>query len=147
MRVWNVGGRFVQIYVRRSFLSRRVILCAVRQPMRKDTGRLGFLSQPTDQPYVRARRVLHHCCGCGSNNKNNQKYVHRSIVQQQQRRPADCFTRWFIRNRVFLDTLEPYVLVGKLKKLSPEVLSAFVERCSQVGAKKTKVILEYRALH
>ena len=32
-------------------------------------------------------------------------------------------------HRVFLETLEPYVLTGKLKTLSPEVLKAFVDRC------------------
>ncbi|CAN0370448.1 unnamed protein product, partial [Ectocarpus sp. 13 AM-2016] len=30
---------------------------------------------------------------------------------------------------VYLDTLEPYVLMGKLKTLSPEVISAFIDRC------------------
>ena len=28
-----------------------------------------------------------------------------------------------------MDTLEPYVLAGKLKTLSPETLDAFVDRC------------------
>ena len=44
---------------------------------------------------------------------------------------APCPRRWSrpVRRRVFLDTLEPYVLVGKLKTLSPEVVAAFVDRC------------------
>ncbi|CAN0444887.1 unnamed protein product [Ascophyllum nodosum] len=36
-------------------------------------------------------------------------------------------------HRVFLETLEPYVLTGRLKTLSPEVLKAFVDRCQSVG--------------
>lgn len=38
---------------------------------------------------------------------------------------------------MFLDTLEPYVLMGKLKTLSPEVIAAFVDRC-QVRCEKQR---------
>lgn len=33
---------------------------------------------------------------------------------------------------VFLDTVEPCVLAGKLTALSPEVLGAFVDRCQVI---------------
>lgn len=45
--------------------------------------------------------------------------------------------------RVFLDTLEPYVLTGKLKMLSPELLGAFVDRC-QVSRSRVCCV---RAIH
>ncbi|CAM9755293.1 unnamed protein product, partial [Scytosiphon promiscuus] len=51
---------------------------------------------------------------------------------------------------VFLDTLEPYVLMGKLRTLSPEVTSAFVDRCQSggdmVAAERLVLRLEPRSL-
>eukprot|EP00903_Cladosiphon_okamuranus_P007783 g7532.t1 len=51
---------------------------------------------------------------------------------------------------VFLDTLEPYVLMGKLKTLSPEVVAAFIERCQSGGdmiaAERLVLRLEPRSL-
>ncbi|CAN0503248.1 unnamed protein product, partial [Ectocarpus sp. 12 AP-2014] len=51
---------------------------------------------------------------------------------------------------VFLDTLEPYVLMGKLKTLSPEVISAFIDRCQSAGdmiaAERLVLRLEPRSL-
>ncbi|CAN0191491.1 unnamed protein product, partial [Ectocarpus sp. 12 AP-2014] len=51
---------------------------------------------------------------------------------------------------VFLDTLEPYVLMGKLKTLSPEVISAFIDRRQSAGdmiaAERLVLRLEPRSL-
>eukprot|EP00752_Nemacystus_decipiens_P007971 g7124.t1 len=51
---------------------------------------------------------------------------------------------------VFLDTLEPYVLMGKLKTLSPEVVAASIDRCQSGGdmiaAERLVLRLEPRSL-
>ncbi|CAN0423558.1 unnamed protein product, partial [Discosporangium mesarthrocarpum] len=46
-------------------------------------------------------------------------------------------------HRVYLESLEPYILNGKLRTLSPEVISALVDHCQRGGdlARAEQVVL------